>query len=328
MLQNNPQCTEFSAPGKVFILGEYAILSHFSAVVAAVGPRFGLRVFQGKENGLRSLPALLHPESPAGRLIDWAKSTARSDVSALQLQFLDPHHGQGGLGASTAQFALLYLALAQHNHWPVEWSSVWTLYRDLTAISRIQDGISPSGADLVAQWNGGVNLFGYRDSGVYSEDLTSSFDWKNLLVFSTTSQEGRKVPTHHHLARMTDPDYLSRVGQRLNQPLCVGIAAIRSNDASRLGFVLRQYAQVLREVGLEVEATAEDCRAFQSLPSVLGAKGTGAMQADGLVVLLKKEAVPGSALRESVLQMAKDRNLALVSEGIPHEPGVQCLGVV
>lgn len=329
MSQNNPQFTEFTAPGKVFILGEYAILAQLSAVVAAVDPRFSLRV--SKETGggacsISPISTLFHSESPAGRLIAWAERSEKIDLPFLDLQWKDPHAGQGGFGASTAQFALVYFALAQNYGWPLQWESMWRLYRDLTGVTGVEDGVAPSGADVVAQWMGGVTLFEYREKVIVSKDLSDCFDWSNVLIFSAAGQEGRKVPTHEHLARMKDSEFLHRVARRLSTPLSVGIAALRENNPARLGFAFREYAKVLQEVGLELKATTQDRQAFQKLHGVLGVKGAGAMQADALVVVVKKEATPDSALRQEVLEMAKARQLVLVADGVKHQAGVQRSG--
>lgn len=325
MLQNNHLCIKTSAPGKVFILGEYAILAQHSAVLAAVPPCFRLRVvknstpFGATSLGIREF----HPESPAGRLLKWVQGVGRPDLSGVDFQFEDPHSGKGGLGGSTAQFALVYAALAEAGGWSLEWESAWNLYRDLTAGSSDGQGASPSGADFVAQWKGGITHFGYHERGVFSEDLSSTFDWSQVLVFSAASQEGRKVPTHHHLGQLNDSAFLSRVAQRLIAPLSVGIAAIRENHSDRLALSLREYSKVLFEVGLEIQATTEDRHAFQGLSGVLGVKGSGALQADALIVLLKKEASRGSVLRQQVLELAKTRNLILVADGIENQKGTQ-----
>jgi len=323
--QNNLQFTELTAPGKVFILGEYAILAQLSAVVATVEPRFSLRISKETTGGLRSsLPAsaLFHPQSPAGKLIAWAERSEKSDLPSLDLQWEDPHLGQGGFGASTAQFALVYFALAENYGWPLQWESMWRLYRDLTGVTGVEDGIAPSGADVVAQWMGGITLFEYQEKGITSKDLSGHFDWNNVLIFSAAAQEGRKVPTHEHLARMKDVGFLHRVARRLSSPLSVGVGALRENDPARLGFALREYAKILQEVGLELEATTRDRQAFQKLQGVLGVKGAGAMQADALVIVVRKEATPNSTLRQEILEMAKARQLVLMADGIKHQAGV------
>src|SRR5262245_22216155 len=114
--------THLSAPGKAFILGEYAVLGGLPAVIAAVPPRFQLRAGESTGHGF-------HAESPAGRLLEY---TSAKGVAIPPLEFGDPLKGAGGFGASTAQFALVYLALAEKAGWAKDWRSAWILYRELT----------------------------------------------------------------------------------------------------------------------------------------------------------------------------------------------------
>src|SRR3954465_7430670 len=97
-----------SVPGKVFVLGEYAVLADHPALIATVGPRF--RTDFGKDSGATPGAPDFHPRSPAGRLLSQARAAR---VSLPSFGFVDPYRGAGGFGASTAQFALLYRALAQ-----------------------------------------------------------------------------------------------------------------------------------------------------------------------------------------------------------------------
>src|SRR4051812_12557045 len=100
-----------SSPGKVFVLGEYAVLDGRPAVVASVGPRFSMDVREG------TAPFHPHPQSPVARLMDWADRAGAYDSSEMKLDFQDPFHGAGGFGASTAQFALAYRVLAAGAGW-------------------------------------------------------------------------------------------------------------------------------------------------------------------------------------------------------------------
>jgi hypothetical protein len=122
------------------------------------------------------------------RLLDWAQTQG---LPELGLEWVDPYQGAGGFGASTAQFALAYFAFMQASAERAEtagdWKSAWDLYRSLMG----SDVLVPSGADLVAQWQGGVVEFDPRlfragvDPGAQPvvEDLWQCFDWSQLLVF-------------------------------------------------------------------------------------------------------------------------------------------------
>jgi hypothetical protein len=264
-----------------------------------------------------------HSQSPVGRLIAWSETLQAPE---LDFDFQDPLEGAGGFGASTAQFILAYHAYARVSGWPLDWQKVWKLYRELTAV---REGVPPSGADLVAQWQGGVSLFGpaVDGSGVSCERLDSGFDWRNILIFSATSGScsgfsGRKVATHHHLGRLGQGRSLVQLGERLSGSLFAGIEAVRKNDPQALGKAMNEYGDVLAQDGLEVPETSSDRRILGKMPGVLGVKGTGAMQSDALVVVMDPVAPSGSVLRNQLIQVAQARNLVLVADGLELQNGV------
>ncbi len=302
---------KFSIAGKVFLLGEYAVLVGLPALVSTVPDRFKLTVLVNSPKGTTHI----HPQSPVSKLKIWAK---KMNLGDLPFQFEDPFHGEGGFGASTAQFAMAYLAHslnAGEDH--VSWNQAWNLYRELSC----DEPLLPSGADLVAQWQGGVSFF--DPSERHYKNFGSEFDWSSLLVFSTTSQAGRKVPTHEHLKILSDQGFLDNSGETfsmLKQSLLTGMSAIRSHDLRGFGEVMDQYADILSQFGLEVKATSEDRQALRKLPDVLGVKGAGALQSDAILVLMK----PNSPHRNQLIETAKSRRLVLVSDGLVNQVGIQC----
>jgi mevalonate kinase len=163
-------------PGKVFLLGEYAVLSGHPALVAAIPPRFRAG----------AVPVEYLPSSPAGRLL-----LAAGQERGLSTE--DPHRGRGGFGASTAEFALVYRELASTMGWALSGEAVWRKYRELHAALPLL----PSGADLFTQWSGGVVRFDPARVSE-SESLRPSSPVR-LVVWSATGQPGRKVATHAHL---------------------------------------------------------------------------------------------------------------------------------
>jgi hypothetical protein len=183
----------------------------------------------------------------------------------------------------------------------------------------------PSGADLVAQWQGGVIFFDPSES--HCLDIWPLFDWSNLLVFSATEQEGRKVPTHEHLtclAQQGFPQSSPLLVSSLESVLMDGISAIRENDVLQLGRAMDHYAEVLERAGLEVAATTEDRQALRDLPGVCGVKGMGALQSDGILVMMQPKSGDQSTDRKKVIQIAKSRRLSLVSDGLTCEMGITC----
>jgi mevalonate kinase len=298
--------------GKVFVLGEYAVLSGAPALVATVPPQFGLTVVREIEEGDQ-----FHFQSPLARLKDWA---SQAGLPELSFKFEDPLQGRGGFGASTAQFAMGFLAYAQRmpNLPARRWKQVWKLYRELM----VHPTMTPSGADLVAQWQGGVIFF--DPSEEYCLDVWPLFDWSNLLVFSATHQKDRKVPTHDHLELLSQQGFLkANPGwvSSLESVILDGISAVRENDVLQLGRSMDDYAEILCRADLETPRTTEDRLMLRELPGVCGVKGAGALQSDAILVMMQQK---GFSERNAVIQAAISRGLRLVSDGLTCEMGVSC----
>jgi mevalonate kinase len=299
----------YSVPGKVILLGEYAVLTGLSAIVAAIPPRFQIRLGSSRQE--------VHPRSPLGRLQEWA---IEKNWPALNFNFLDPYHGAGGFGASTAQFALAYMAYRQAmgdtvSAESLSWKSALALYRQLMA----DEPLIPSGADLVVQWQGGVIHFDPK--GSFCSDVTENFDWSCLLVFSATQLPGRKVPTHEHLELLSKqgfPNQCAELLSQLSQITDQGALSIRGGNVEEFGKAIDAYAEVLYGANLEVAGAHEDRIALRTLPGVLGVKGAGALQSDALIIALE----PG-ANRAEIIEGAQKRGLVLISNGIQIQSGVK-----
>jgi mevalonate kinase len=295
----------FDIAGKVFVLGEYAVLGGLPALVAGVAPRFAGSLRETAAEG-----GDYHPESPLGRFLHWAMEHRGVSYS---FHFEDPYQS-GGLGASTAQFAIAHTAGAERLGLNCDWRSVWRFYRDLT----VSDGIAPSGADLVAQLRGGVTLF--DPASPTCTDLWAGFDWSRLLIFAPDAQLDRKVATHAHLKALSDERetaWRPRLFSRLERPLMKGLDAIARRNVRAFGQALNDYAEVLSDSGLEIRRTLEDRRALADLPGVCGAKGSGALQADIVLALIYPDADA-----DMVVRLAQTRALKLICRGLTWQAGI------
>jgi mevalonate kinase len=296
----------FDIAGKVFVLGEYAILGGMPALVASIAPRFS-----GSLCEMTAEDGDYHPESPVGRFLRWAQEHRGVRYS---FHFEDPYR-IGGFGASTAQFAIAFTAAADRLGLGDNWRSMWQFYRDLMVV----DGIAPSGADLVAQLQGGISLF--DPASLTCADLWARFDWSRLLVLAPDAQPDRKVATHIHLKAFFSEGQKAidhpRLFSRMAKPLKKGLAAIEQGSVYSLGEAMNEYAEVLADNSLEAQATFEDRQALRALPGVCGVKGSGAMQADVVLVLLapRVNSVP-------VVQVAISRGLKPVTNGLKWQRGI------
>jgi mevalonate kinase len=215
---------------------------------------------------------------------------------------------------------MLYAALKDLNRKPasLSWQEPWTLYQELLA----EESIVPSGADLVAQWVGGIICFHPFERKVV--DLSKDFDWSNLLVFSATSQADRKTPTHEHLSTLnhhefTDPQ--SELARAFGAILKEGFLAIGQNNPLSFGRSMDAYAELLNHHGLEAKAATQDREILKKQKAVAGVKGAGALQSDVMLVLLKPEAPAADRLQ--LIAQARALKLNLVSDGLNNQIGIE-----
>lgn len=283
-----------SIPSKAFILGEYAVLRGAPALVATFAPRF--RLLKNSHDGvpLSSLPEA----SPVRQLIFASGALGASSADHRELldsRYLDPHHGAGGFGGSTAEFALAFAALYGAD------SSVTRVWEDYAKLQP-----QASGADLAAQWSGGIVIADPRTRTV--EKISAPRIFNNFFVFSAAHQSGRKVKTHEHLGKLQQVN-LEQLAT--SDVLARGLEAARLDGFETFARCVNEYGDLLERLGLQLRQTGEDRVALRDVSGVCAVKGTGAMQADALVVFGDPDQ---PNVREKLLSVARERDLNLVFE--------------
>lgn len=238
-------------PAKIFLIGEYLVLEGGDAVLEAIRPGYRFEFGDDIEG------SVLHPESPAGRLL--AEAGAR--VSRFRLL---ENSAPPGFGGSTAECLMAWKQV--HGVWPdPEEIHLW--YRRNVPLA--------SGADLLLQ---------ARKTGrPRTQSIPLVYERMVLLERSTPS----KRPTHEDLALDRAPvrfDVLSSLVKRFRNQLL---------DPDEGGFrVLGEYAEELALTGRETENARQIREALQTLDQVEGVKGCGAGLHDQFLMVLK----PGVSL--------------------------------
>ncbi len=258
----------FSVPSKTYLMGEYAVLQGRPATVLTHGPRFRLRVSQVAGGGC----AGIHPLSPAGR---WIRKNAKV-FADLSLEFLDPHEGRGGFGASSAQFVLVHTAGKTAEKFfagAVNPKEIWDDFRSLHE----DEIVLPSGGDVVAQTLGGVVNFQIDPWQIKA--ATWPFPDLTVLVVPT----GMKIATHEHLRERLP------LSERLLNLAEQGANAFQSGDGAAFLKLILQYAEELESLRLVADSTRELIAQLSASPEVLAVKGCGAMGADVLAVFVHKK---------------------------------------
>jgi mevalonate kinase len=261
---------ELSCPSKTFLLGEYLVLNAGSALVLNVAPRFTLTAQTRGEGMVEGI----HPNSPAGQ---WIRQN-NSIYKTFDLQFNDPHNGAGGFGASSAQFLLVYLLTetikSQKSSPQVE--TIWRAYRQLESVS--QEGLRPSGADVAAQFAGGLVEVHTEPFAVQPRKWPFA-DFDVVLVHT-----GQKLSTHEHLRglKRVDTEELEWIYSRAVESL--------GNESPEIFFdSVNDYHAELLELGLVAAHTQIITTTLLSKPFVRAVKGCGALGSDTVAIFTARE---------------------------------------
>jgi hypothetical protein len=293
-----------SVPSKVFLLGEYAVLTGTPAWVSAVPPRFVLRGPDSAADAESRADAGFHPESPAGRFI-----SARFPDRRLPGIFVDPWSGKGGFGGSTAEFVF-----AAHRAGIRSAVEAWRVYREL---SRGEPATRrPSGADLVAQWEGGT--VEWNPSAETATDLSTELHDLPVLIFSATHLPNRKTVTHSHLDTLANS---TTSFESLVPALERARRGARDANWSEVGRAFSAYADSLAHLNLESPVVRNERLALSRRPGVHGAKGCGSLQTDAMLVVV--DALDSRETDAVIDFAATECSLRLLSRGLPREAGVR-----
>ncbi len=270
---------KLSVPSKTFLLGEYVALDGGPSIVISTAPRFELRVGQNRAGQIR---AEVHPESPAGILLE----SDRVFFSKYRFEFIDPYDGQGGFGASSAHWALLYAFRKYKMESSLAWS--WTdVLTDYRKCAWNGQGRAPSGADVVSHLHGGFTWF----NG--AENRTENLKWGFADLSFSLWHTGQKLPTHEYLraeAGVSEDSLRGFVEEAKT--------AFKVNDEQRLARSITGFAEALDSMGRVAKHTKNILNSLSSVAKqgskqvsklspeeILVAKGCGAMGSDVVVVL-------------------------------------------
>lgn len=256
---------EFSAPSKTFLLGEYLALIGGPTLVLNTQPRFKLVVTSYSSE--KSL-SLFHTNSPAQRYIK--KHAGFFDQ--YQLEFHDPHQQLGGLGASSAQFFLVYACKNYLEGKEINIHSLLAEYHDVCSQGKYQ----PSGADVVAQFTG--NLVYFDQNTATLEKFTWPFSTLSPVLIRTDN----KISTH---------DYLDKIQQLDVEGLEIivqnGHRALLHHDGESFSAAINQYGIKLAEKNLICSPNLKLLDKLKQHHAVVAAKGCGALGADIILALVK-----------------------------------------
>lgn len=293
----------FSIPGKTFLAGEYLALQGGPTLVFLSYPLFEMEVTKGTGQLLG-----IHPDSPAGLLISKHTEYFRH----FDLRFQDAYAGRGGFGASTAQFLAVYaLWLYKEAHHQdmeklLDFKHLLETYYECAWNGQ---GQRPSGADLVGQLKGALTFFEKR------QGLISVKSWPFADLEFSIVHTGHKVATHEHLKKLPTFD-----ATNLEKSFAVIKDAFEKQDSDFFVEGVRSYQSALQGLGFTCPETLALLEKINNISGVLAAKGCGALGADVVLVITKKDHAAG------LKAFCAQENLSILSSSEKNSGGLQIRG--
>lgn len=251
---------KWQIPAKTFLLGEYAAIAQASAIILTTTPYFELSLIDNE--GV----AGIHPDSPAG--VWWQKEQG----SNKGLSFFDPYNGQGGLGASSAQFLGSYLASCNLQNKIPDLNTMLAAYYHS---SWSGNGLRPSGYDVIAQSQQGCVYINKHNK------IIQSYPWPFKDLSFLLIHTGVKLATHHHLQQTTLPPQINQLSGIVDKAR----QAFELVNSEQLINNINDYHQKLTELNLVAQHSLELINMVQAYPEVLAIKGCGALGADIILIL-------------------------------------------
>lgn len=317
---------ELSVPSKTFLVGEYIALHGETSLVLNTEPRFRLSVTHSARP--EGVIENISPESPAGQFL----RNHCEFFKGLSIRFTDPHGGAGGLGASSAQFALCYLLYQKRKNPLFKISLSETsrekffdeMMHDYLRVSWTGEGYAPSGADLFSQ--------------VFGEDIcllrrkpfsTTSYRWPFSDHGFFLVRTGLKKATHLHLNELEsiETNNLIENAEKVK-------VALEKSDLSSFIDGIKGYRRHLGLQDLTCSPTLSLLNQVDQIPGVLCAKGCGALGADILFGLFPKqeqvavkESLENLGLKVVATQLSLSEGFSLLSTGSSEQSPENELGI-
>jgi phosphomevalonate kinase len=253
------------APGKVVVLGEYAVLDGAPALVLAID-RYAVATLEPSRDGVCSLRTLspepverrFAPGAPSGTpLVDLVTASARAapawrgSLDSTQLYSGETKLGLGSSAAALCAFAGAWTAYASAGGGAVPAPTL----AGLVALHRAFQGGRGSGIDVAASFAGGVVEFRLDPSGmprIGSVRLPNSVGFAG--IFTGRSASTPEFVAHYRDWKAARPAAAAAMLRRLSAAAEAGCAAARGEAADAFVEAIADYGRGLRDLGVAIGA--------------------------------------------------------------------------
>lgn len=316
-----------SAPGKLMLLGEHAVVHGRPCLVTAMDTRLTMTLtsiepdsffVDAPDVGVRALSASLSDVFHDGRALT---PGTRFIESALRLfhEQVGLSHGVAittrsdfastlGLGSSSATVACALFGLAQLAGIDISLEQLFEW--GLQAIRQVQG--TGSGFDLAAAIFGGTLLYQIEPRRIEPLDVPAL---PLLAVYSGTKADTATYVGRVSTRRATHPAVIEQIFDLMGELALEGRAALLQSDWRRLGELMDIQHGLAHALGVDVPQTAALVFAAREA-GAWGAKLSGAGGGDCVIALVPSE-------RRAAVITAWEAAGGMLVDSAPHAPGVR-----
>lgn len=276
-----------SAPGKLMLYGEHAVVYNYPSIVTAVGSRLTAIIEANNSNEI----VIDAPQVKDTRFVDAAIkvfSNQFSVVSNVKISTQSPFSGKFGFGSSSAVTVAVLAALAAFYKTEISQRELFDLsYR---VVMDVQG--TGSGFDVAAAAYGGT-LY-YQKGGVKLEPLTVDYSDISLVV-GYSGVKSNTVEIVNEVARKKElyPEKFDKIMKAIAGLVDNAKEHLLSKEWDRVGKLMDFNQEFLRDLGVSTEKL-ESLISAAKKSGALGAKLSGAGGGDCMIAICeksKKEAV-------------------------------------
>lgn len=275
-----------SAPGKLFLLGEHAVLHGQFALVSAVTQRMTVTIKMRADSSIRIFSDLGEFSTdlkniefqPQFRFVLSAiSSQAKYLHRGFDLKIESDFSANVGLGSSAAVTAATTAALFEISN--REHNPLLVFRSALETVQKIQG--TASGADLAAAVFGGI-IF-YRMQPFVLEKLNAFYPL--TVVYSGTKLPTTKVIKIVEEKRQRHPKLFATIFELMGKSAQQAAEAIKQNRWQKVGELLNINQGLMDAIGVNNRVLAEIVYHLRREPEILGAKISGSGLGDCVIGL-------------------------------------------
>ncbi len=297
-----------SAPGKLMLLGEHAVLHGHRCIVCAVNQRMNLFVQPRRDSKINIDSALgAYQTDLRNPFID---DTFRFVLTAIDQhkELLDagfdlkiesdfiPSLGLGSSAAVTAAMTTAIFHLAGLEAAPIK-----IFNHSLTTVRSVQGG--GSGADLAASVFGGMLMYRFQPNEIVPLDHTHPIS----VIYSGKKRPTMQVVDLVNRQRKKFPALFEKIYQAMDDSAGLAAKAINGDDWRTFGELLNINQGLMEASGVSDKGLSRIVYTLRSDPGILGAKISGSGLGDCVVGLGKAtdetgyDVLPVQMSREGVM---------------------------